>query len=46
MADIVGKQGETITKIEQDSEVSRERAQEGLDQVKQAAQYQPTCLIS
>lgn len=46
MADIVEKQGGTITKIEQDSEVSKERAQQGLEEVKQAAQYQPTCSIS
>jgi t-SNARE complex subunit (syntaxin) len=46
MAQIVEKQGGVVTKIEQDSEVSRERAQQGLAEVKQAAQYQPTCVIT
>ena len=46
MANIVEKQGGIITKIEEDSEVSKDRAKEGLDQVTQAAKYQPTCLIS
>jgi t-SNARE complex subunit (syntaxin) len=46
MAQIVDKQGGIVTKIEQDSEVSRERAEQGLAEVKQAAQYQPTCVIS
>jgi t-SNARE complex subunit (syntaxin) len=46
MAQIVDKQGGIVTKIEQDSEVSRERAEQGLAEVKQAAQYQPTCVVS
>lgn len=46
MAQIVEKQGGIVTKIEQDSEISRERAKQGLDEVKQAAQYQPTCSMS
>ena len=46
MANIVEKHGGIITKIEEDSEVSKDRAKEGLDQVTQAAKYQPTCLIS
>jgi hypothetical protein len=46
MADIVDKQGEHIDTIHTATETSHERAQAGLEQVKQAADYQPVCTIS
>ncbi|CAE7592611.1 SYP22 [Symbiodinium microadriaticum] len=46
MAQIVEGQGKTIEKIAEDTESSRERAEQGLAEVKQAAIYQPTCSIS
>ena len=46
MAQIVEGQGKTIEKIAEDTEASRERAEQGLAEVKQAAVYQPTCTIS
>ena len=45
MAHIVESQGGTIDKIAQDTEVSRERAEQGLAEVKQAAAYQPGCTL-
>lgn len=46
MADIVEDQGVKIDQIHVATEVSHERAEAGLEQVKQAATYQPTCIIS
>jgi hypothetical protein len=46
MAEIVEKQGGSVTEIHDATEKSHERAQAGLAQVKQAAAYQPTCIVS
>jgi hypothetical protein len=46
MADIVDDQGIKIEQIHTATETSHERAEAGLEQVKQAAAYQPTCTIS
>ncbi len=46
MADIVGEQGEKVKDVHQSTEVSRERAEAGLAEIKKAAEYQPTCSIS
>ena len=46
MADIVEDQGIKIEQIHTATETSHERAEAGLEQVKQAAAYQPTCIIS
>ena len=46
MASIVQEQGGMITEIHTSTESSNEKAKAGLDQVKQAAAYQPTCVIS
>jgi hypothetical protein len=46
MADIVGKQGTQIDNIHKTTEESHARAEAGLEQVKQAASYQPTCILS
>jgi t-SNARE complex subunit (syntaxin) len=46
MAQIVEGQGKTIEKIAEDTESSRERAEQGLAEVKQAAVYQPGCIVS
>jgi hypothetical protein len=46
MADIVGEQGEHIEKIHTSTVESHQRAEAGLEQVKQAANYQPGCSIS
>jgi hypothetical protein len=46
MADIVGKQGTQIDNIHKTTEESHSRAEAGLEQVKQAASYQPTCILS
>jgi hypothetical protein len=46
MADIVEDQGIKIEQIHTATETSHERAEAGLEQVKQAAAYQPTCTIS
>ncbi len=46
MADIVQKQGVMIDEIHETTEASRDKAEEGLKQVQQAAEYQPVCLIS
>lgn len=45
MADIVETDGVKIEQIHTATESSRERAEAGLEQVKQAAAYQPTCVI-
>lgn len=45
MAVIVEKQGGAVTEIHEATEKSHERAEAGLQQVKQAAAYQPTCAI-
>lgn len=46
MAEIVETQGGKIDEIHTATEVSHERAKAGLEQVKQAAAYQNSCLIS
>lgn len=46
MADIVQKQGVQVDHVHKTTEESHERAQAGLEQVKQAANYQPTCILS
>jgi hypothetical protein len=46
MADIVEDQGVKVEQIHQATEVSHERAEAGLDQVKKAAEYQPVCIIT
>ena len=46
MADIVDQQDVHVKQIEQSTETSHQAAQAGLEQVKQAAAYQPTCNIS
>ncbi len=45
MAAIVQEQGGHVEKIHSATEESHEHAKEGLEQVKQAAQYQPGCSI-
>lgn len=45
MADIVEKQDEHVNKIHAATEESHDRAQAGLDQIKQAAHYQPGCIL-
>ncbi len=46
MADIIEKQGVMIEEIHTSTEESRVRAEAGLEQVKEAATYQPVCVIS
>lgn len=46
MAEIVETQGGKIDEIHMATETSHERAQAGLNQVKQAAAYQSSCAIS
>eukprot|EP01038_Epipyxis_sp_PR26KG_P012875 gene12875-17253_t len=46
VANLVQQQEEQVVKIQTDTEVSHERAKAGLEQVQQAAAYQPTCSIS
>lgn len=46
MAEIVGNQGGQIEEIAKTTEVSHERAQAGLEQVKQAANHQSKCILS
>jgi hypothetical protein len=46
MAGLVEKQADAVTEIAKSTEISHERAQAGLAQVKQAAAYQPGCSIS
>ena len=45
MAQIVDKQAVMVEEIAVSADKSHERAQAGLDQVKQAAAYQPGCLL-
>lgn len=45
MAAIVQEQGGHVEKIHTATEESHEHAKEGLEQVKQAAQYQPGCAV-
>ena len=45
MAAIVEEQGGHVEKIHTATEESHEKAQQGLEQVKQAATYQPGCAI-
>lgn len=45
MANIVEQQGEMIEEIADMTEKSHGRAQAGLEQVKQAAAYQPSCTV-
>lgn len=46
MATIVKQQGVLIDEIASSAEQSHEKAQAGLEQVKQAAAYQQTCTVS
>lgn len=46
MANIVDQQGEMIEEISDMTEKSHNRAQAGLEQVKQAAAYQPSCTVA
>ena len=46
MASIVDKQGGQIDEIEKTTETSHERAKAGLEQVRQAANHQSSCLVS
>ncbi len=46
MAEIIDKQGVMIEEIHEATEDSRKRAEDGLTQVTQAADYQPVCIIS
>mmetsp|Transcript_16975 Transcript_16975/g.24597 ORF Transcript_16975/g.24597 Transcript_16975/m.24597 type:complete len:173 (+) Transcript_16975:305-823(+) len=46
MAEIVERQGTQVDSIHAATEMSHDRAKAGLDQVKQAAVYQNSCLIS
>lgn len=46
MSGIVGKQGEHVDQIHKATDTSHEQAKAGLEQVQQAANYQPTCMIS
>lgn len=46
MANIVQAQGAQIEEIHTATESSHEKAQAGLEQVKQAAAYQPGCVLS
>jgi hypothetical protein len=46
VAQLVDEQNPTIEKIAEDTEVAQDRAEAGLEQVKQAANYQPGCLIT
>lgn len=46
MANIVEKQNEMVTNIAVTTEQSHEKAQQGLEQVKQAASHQSACIIS
>lgn len=45
MAVLVEKQGKQVDEIHVAAEKSHERAQSGLQQVNQAAGYQPGCVI-
>jgi hypothetical protein len=46
MADIVKVQGSMVQEIHDSTVQSHDKAKAGLDQVKQAAAYQPTCVLS
>ena len=46
MANIVEQQGEMIEEIAEMTEKSHDRAQAGLEQVKQAAAHQSSCIVS
>jgi phosphohistidine phosphatase SixA len=46
MANIVEKQGVHIDEIVTSTEKSHEKAQQGLEQIKQASQHQAACIIS
>ena len=46
MATIVQTQGKHIEEINTSTIESHEKAKAGLEQVQQAAAYQPTCVIS
>lgn len=46
MANIVQSQGAMVEEIHTSAEASHDRAKAGLEQVQQAAAYQPTCAIS
>ncbi len=46
MANLVEKQGVVVTQIAEQTDISRERAEAGLGEVKQAADYQPGCTFS
>lgn len=46
MANIVEAQGELIDSVAAQAESSHGQAKEGLEQVKQAAKYQSSCLLS
>lgn len=46
MADIVEDGGMKIEQVHTATVQAHERAEAGLGQVKQAAEYQPTCIIS
>lgn len=45
MAQLIEKQDESIKEIGAATESSHERAKAGLEQVNQAAAYQPSCTI-
>lgn len=46
MATIVEKQNSHIEQIAVSTEQSHEKAQQGLEQIKQASQHQAACLVS
>jgi hypothetical protein len=46
MAEIVEEQGGHVDTVHKATVESHARAEAGLEQVKQAASYQPTCVIS
>ena len=46
MASLVQHQGEMVTEIATLAESSHEKAEAGLEQVKQASTYQPGCVIA
>jgi hypothetical protein len=46
MSEIVQSQGGQIDEIHDATDKSHERAKAGLEQVKQAANYQTTCVLS
>jgi hypothetical protein len=46
MAEIVTKQGDLVEEVAASTDGAHEKAQAGLEQVKQAAAHQPVCIIS